>query len=221
MLEALSASVQASALDLSQNGIATLEFQDQHRRLYHVTTLLVGRLGDLWEWTVLNHQHFPSLTDKHAKKCGAFRGIGHICIYIYIPLEVEGGPENDQKHGCEGAREELRGSLKRIAEAKNATKIRFREVSKSVEKSVVSPFWPAGHFPKPEKIAFFDSLRAPSQLFVLRVFLGFRGPVVERKSRKRFVSAGAVFGPPCFFGQTNGCPKKCEKCLRPKKTVRN
>ena len=52
-----SGSVQASALDLSQNGIATLEFQDQHRRLYHVTTLLVGRLGDLWEWTVLNHQH--------------------------------------------------------------------------------------------------------------------------------------------------------------------
>ena len=58
MLEALSGSVQASALDLSQNGIATLEFQDQHRRLYHVTTLLVGRLGDLWEWTVLNHQQF-------------------------------------------------------------------------------------------------------------------------------------------------------------------
>ena len=57
MLEALSGSVQASALDLSQNGIATLEFQDQHRRLHHVTTLLVGRLGDLWEWTVLNHQH--------------------------------------------------------------------------------------------------------------------------------------------------------------------
>ena len=57
MLEALSGSVQASALDLSQNGIATLEFQDQHRRLYHVTTLLVGRLGELWEWTVLNHQH--------------------------------------------------------------------------------------------------------------------------------------------------------------------
>ena len=58
MLEALSGSVQASALDLSQNGIATLEFQDQHRRLHHVSTLLVGRLGDLWEWTVLNHQHF-------------------------------------------------------------------------------------------------------------------------------------------------------------------
>ena len=57
MLEALSGSVQASALDLSQNGIATLEFQDQHRRLHHVSTLLVGRLGDLWEWIVLNHQH--------------------------------------------------------------------------------------------------------------------------------------------------------------------
>ena len=56
MLEALSGSVQASALDLSQNGIATLEFQDQHRRLHHVSTLLVGRLGDLWEWIVLNHQ---------------------------------------------------------------------------------------------------------------------------------------------------------------------
>ena len=57
MLEALSGSVQASALDLSQNGIATLEFQDQHRRFHHVSTLLVGRLGDLWEWIVLNHQH--------------------------------------------------------------------------------------------------------------------------------------------------------------------
>ena len=61
MLEALSGSVQASALDLSQNGIATLEFQDQHRRLHHVSTLLVGRLGDLWEWIVLNHQHSPSV----------------------------------------------------------------------------------------------------------------------------------------------------------------
>ena len=56
MLEALSGSVQASALDLSQNGIATLVFQDKHRRLYHVSTLMVGRLGDLWEWIVLNHQ---------------------------------------------------------------------------------------------------------------------------------------------------------------------
>ena len=62
ILEALSGSVQASALDLSQNGIATLEFQDQHRRLYHVSTLMVGRLGDLWEWIVLNHQQ------KKAKK---------------------------------------------------------------------------------------------------------------------------------------------------------
>ena len=53
MLEALSGSVQASALDLSQNGIATLVFQDKHRRLYHVSTLMVGRLGDLWEWIVL------------------------------------------------------------------------------------------------------------------------------------------------------------------------
>ena len=61
MLEALSGSVQASALDLSQNGIATLEFQDKHRRLYHVSTLMVGRLGDLWEWIVLNHQHSPSV----------------------------------------------------------------------------------------------------------------------------------------------------------------
>ena len=68
MLEALSGSVQASALDLSQNGIATLEFQDQHRRLYHVTTLLVGRLGDLWEWTVLNHQHSPEFPDRHPKQ---------------------------------------------------------------------------------------------------------------------------------------------------------
>ena len=66
MLEALSGSVQASALDLSQNGIATLVFQDKHRRLYHVSTLMVGRLGDLWEWIVLNHQQillYAALTD--------------------------------------------------------------------------------------------------------------------------------------------------------------
>ena len=73
MLEALSESVQASALDLSQNGIATLEFQDQHRRLYHVTTLLVGRLGDLWEWTVLNHQ----------------LQVGNIGFVILFPPDVE------------------------------------------------------------------------------------------------------------------------------------
>ena len=64
MLDALSGSVQASALDLSQNGIATLVFQDRHRRLYHVSTLMVGRLGDLWEWIVLNHQHLAP--------CGAY-----------------------------------------------------------------------------------------------------------------------------------------------------
>ena len=67
MLEALSGSVQASALDLSQNGIATLEFQDQHRRLHHVSTVLVGRLGDLWEWIVLKPSTLPfSPTDRHA-----------------------------------------------------------------------------------------------------------------------------------------------------------
>ena len=53
ILEALSGS--------GQNGIATLVFQDRHRRLHHVSTLMVGRLGDLWEWIVLNHQHSPSV----------------------------------------------------------------------------------------------------------------------------------------------------------------
>ena len=72
VLEALSGLVQASALDLSQNGIATLEFQDQHRRLHHVSTLLVVRLGDLWEWTVLNHQQFRALK---ALKFNILRGL--------------------------------------------------------------------------------------------------------------------------------------------------
>ena len=69
MLEALSGSVQASALDLSQNGIATLVFQDRHRRLYHVSTLMVGRLGDLWEWIVLNHQQKHQLSGCRASLC--------------------------------------------------------------------------------------------------------------------------------------------------------
>ena len=139
-------------------------------------------------------------------------------IYIYISCWSARGPENRSKTW-------LRGSPRRAARepeanrgGQNATKIGFREVSKSVEKSVASPFWPAGHFPKPEKIAFFDSLRAPAALR-FAFFLGFRGPVAERKSRKRFVSAGfasgAVFGPPCFC-QKNGCPKKCEKVCVPK-----
>ena len=44
----------------------------QHRRLYHVSTLMVGRLGDLWEWTVLNHQQIANtsaiLTASHSSQ---------------------------------------------------------------------------------------------------------------------------------------------------------
>ena len=151
-------------------------------------------------------------------------------IYIYISCWNAKGPENDQKHGCEGAREELRGSPKRTAEAKTLQKILwgFREVSKSVEKSVVSPFWPAGHFPKTEKIAFFDSLRAPSQL-ALRFarFFGFsrsgRKAKIARTLRC-FVSAGfasgAVFGPPSFLPKKR-VSEKVQKNVASRKTVRN
>ena len=76
MLEALSGSVQASALDLSQNGIATLEFQDQHRRLHHVSTLLVGRLGDLWEWIVLNHQQTEAQWSQKKEFSDLVQGLG-------------------------------------------------------------------------------------------------------------------------------------------------
>ena len=44
MLEALSGSAQASALDLSQNGIGHFGTPRQYARLYHVSTLMVGRL---------------------------------------------------------------------------------------------------------------------------------------------------------------------------------
>ena len=83
MLEALSGSVQASALDLSQNGIATLEFQDQHRRLHHVSTLLVGRLGDLWEWIVLNHQQISLGAPEHFEDK---RSLCSLFDRIFIPF---------------------------------------------------------------------------------------------------------------------------------------
>ena len=44
MLDALSGSAQASALDLSQNGIGHFGIPGQHARLYHVSTLMVVRL---------------------------------------------------------------------------------------------------------------------------------------------------------------------------------
>ena len=44
MLDALSGSAQASALDLSQNGVGHFGIPRQHSRLNHVSTLLVGRL---------------------------------------------------------------------------------------------------------------------------------------------------------------------------------
>ena len=46
MLEALSGFVQASALDLSQNGIGHFGIPSQHFRLNHVSTLLVGCHGE-------------------------------------------------------------------------------------------------------------------------------------------------------------------------------
>ena len=46
LLEALSGFVQASALDLSQNGIGHFGIPSQHFRLNHVPTLLVGCHGE-------------------------------------------------------------------------------------------------------------------------------------------------------------------------------
>ena len=113
---------------------------------------------------------------------------------------------------CEGARSESR----RPKRYKN----RGLETSQKCRKSVVSPFWRAAHDPKREKMAFFNSLRAPSQLFVFHVFWGSGGPVTERKLRKRFVSAGfasgGVFGPPCFC-QKKRVSENVRKSLRPKK----
>ena len=61
MLDALSGFAQASALDLSQNGVGHFGIPRQHMRLNHVSTLMVGRLGGLWEWTFFKHQHSPSV----------------------------------------------------------------------------------------------------------------------------------------------------------------
>ena len=141
-------------------------------------------------------------------------------IYIYILLE------------CEGARKRsktwLRGSPRRAVRepeanrgGQNATKIGVWRRLKKCRKSVVSPFWWAAHDPKREKMASFDSLRAPLQLFVLRVFGGFGGPVAERKLRKRFVSAGfasgGVFGQTCFLSKKTGLRKCAKRVSGPKK----
>ena len=45
MLDALSGLAQASALDLSQNGVGHFGIPRQHARLNHVSTLMVGRWG--------------------------------------------------------------------------------------------------------------------------------------------------------------------------------
>ena len=137
------------------------------------------------------------------------------CVYIYILLE------------CEGARKRsktwLRGSPRRAARepeanrgGQNFTKIGVsRRPEKCRKKCRFAVLAGRSCLENGRKRRFFDSLRAPSQLFVLRVFSGFGGPVAERKLRKRFVSAGfasaGVFGPPLFCQKKS--PKKCEKSL--------
>ena len=56
MLDALSGLAQASA----QNGVGHFGIpRQQHARLHHVSTLVVGRHWDLWEWIRLKHQQIP------------------------------------------------------------------------------------------------------------------------------------------------------------------
>ena len=144
-------------------------------------------------------------------------------IYIY-PVGMRGGPDliknvaaREPAKSCEGAR----GESRRPKRYKNRGFETSRKMSKKVS------FRRSGRpdmSENGEKTAFSDSLRAPSQLFVLRVFSGFGGPVAERKSRKRFVSAGfasaGVFGQPLFLSK-NQKSKKVRKMFGSKKPVRN
>ena len=70
-----------------------------------------------------NH-YFIVLFDK---QCFEKNKLGPVKTYLKTPpqplyLYLAGLRENDQKRGCEGAREELRGSLKRTVEAKTLQK---------------------------------------------------------------------------------------------------
>ena len=78
----------------------------QHRRLHHVSTLMVGRFGDLWEWTVLNHQQFLVQGAPKSWHLQHFQqGIPRILafaalsvqgiprILAFAALSVQGGPQ--------------------------------------------------------------------------------------------------------------------------------
>ena len=144
----------------------------------------------------------------------------HTCIiffniYIYIlSCWNARGPENDQKHGCEGAREELRGSPKRTAEAKTLQKLGFRAVSKSVEKSVVSPFWLAGHLKNRRKRRFsirFGLPRSSSFCAFFQVLaVRSRSKNRENASFLRVSRLVAFLGRP-FFAKKKGVRRSAKK----------
>ena len=125
---------------------------------------------------------------------------------------------------CEGARKRsktwLRGSPKRIEETKTLQKLGFGDVSKSVGKNVISPFWRAAHDPKREKMVIFDSLRAPSQLFVFCFFLGFwrsgRGAEIAKTLRFCGFRSWSRFWAALFFVKKTGL-RKCGKKFASKK----
>ena len=61
MLEALSGFVQASALDLSQNGVGHLGIPSQRFPTQSCLHPIGGASWGMWEWTFLKHQHSPSV----------------------------------------------------------------------------------------------------------------------------------------------------------------
>ena len=69
MLDAHSGLAQASALDLSQNGIGHFGIPRQHARLNHVSILMVGRLWGFAGVDILKHQHRAlGVTGNYMKK---------------------------------------------------------------------------------------------------------------------------------------------------------
>ena len=146
---------------------------------------------------------------------------GHLYIYIYIyPVGWRGGPETiknmaarEPAKSCEGARSESR----RPKRYKNRGFERSRKLSKKVsfcisgrpvsrKKRRKSRFWI--RFGLPRNSSFCTFFR----VFVVRP----RSENRENASFLRVSRPGPVLGRFVFCRKT-GCPKKCEKCLRPKK----
>ena len=150
----------------------------------------------------------------------------HIYIYIYIYILLE----------CEGARKRsktwLRGSPRRAARepeanlgGQNATKIGVSRGLENCRKKCRFAFLAGRSVSKKRrKLRFsirFGLPRSSSFCAFFRVFaVRSRSENRENASFLRVSRLGPVLGR-FVFCQKTGCPKKCEKCLRPKKTVRN